>query len=852
MHSYKPCGQPLGVGTTPHRQREDIDTTNVSNNTGNTHISILAPFTFGSPLPSPQAQSCLPPFVPAASSAAAAYNTYGIMAPTPSKQKPSGAILNPTPPSHHMKPTSLTNWSDTVNMGNTDTPYPSLSSSFSPPSTEETGTLSVPFYSTNLPNACEYDPAIDFEIDEAFIEDYIYETARQAEEDAEFAKQLQQQFDHEAAQAPELTSEYLGLPANSNDLFPTASNQIHSPSASFHDSTNRSNGMDLDHSTTSATYVSNEDEGDVANIPADEKMNLEQLRQYTTSLSIPCAGCAGREFAVWALACGWDQPAQISLRETVTNKLRPRRPLVPDPRAVQDALKDAANRPRTHRASATAKGTGYGSGHYIPFARHKISKPTNRKPADSREEVTQEAYFRLMTALLPTLESPEPGMMDSTPPIHLHTMLARSPLMAKAATLLSNDSIEEISKQRSVYDAVLNFVNVLGNHYATSGLVYEERHLFTKWGTTISVSFDIAGRAGKKTTAKDTGKPMTEILSRLAKQGRTMLQHARQNPQEFESQSEKEELSWVEKAVQISALHDINSRQLQHGTDVMDIDEGKGKNPMITDWFKFHQDHAVQELDDEHILRNHYFANQAMAVQGKPPPKGRMKRLIREISTLKTSLPEGIFIHHGSSRLDVMKVLIIGPEGTPYEYGLFEFDLFCPLQYPIVAPMMHFKTTGGGKIRFNPNLYEDGKVCLSLLGTWQGEPWQPDKSTILQLVVSIQSMIFCENPYYNEPGFEMRANEDSNTKYSNDRRVFTIQYAIHPWVRAVSATLPNEGQANVPTEAWTEHARTHLQLSAHKIVKSATAASEKHKNHVQLEVQTRTIGSALQKQGYLI
>lgn len=28
--------------------------------------------------------------------------------------------------------------------------------------------------------------------------------------------------------------------------------------------------------------------------------------------------------------------------------------------------------------------------------------------------------------------------------------------------------------------------------------------------------------------------------------------------------------------------------------------------------------------------------------------------------------------------------------------------------------------TGKGKIRFNPNLYKDGKICLSLLGTWRG------------------------------------------------------------------------------------------------------------------------------------
>ena len=49
-------------------------------------------------------------------------------------------------------------------------------------------------------------------------------------------------------------------------------------------------------------------------------------------------------------------------------------------------------------------------------------------------------------------------------------------------------------------------------------------------------------------------------------------------------------------------------------------------------------------------------------------------------------------------------------------------------------------------VRFNPNLYSDGKVCLSLLGTWHGEGWTVPTasnfgSTILQVLVSIQSII---------------------------------------------------------------------------------------------------------------
>ena len=37
------------------------------------------------------------------------------------------------------------------------------------------------------------------------------------------------------------------------------------------------------------------------------------------------------------------------------------------------------------------------------------------------------------------------------------------------------------------------------------------------------------------------------------------------------------------------------------------------------------------------------------------------------------------------------------------------------------------------QVRFNPNLYNCGKVCLSLLGTWSGPGWVPGESTILQV-----------------------------------------------------------------------------------------------------------------------
>jgi ubiquitin-protein ligase len=56
------------------------------------------------------------------------------------------------------------------------------------------------------------------------------------------------------------------------------------------------------------------------------------------------------------------------------------------------------------------------------------------------------------------------------------------------------------------------------------------------------------------------------------------------------------------------------------------------------------------------------------------------------------------------TRCDLVKVLISGPDDTPYQNGLFEFDVFFPTGYPQSPPKCSFLTTGGGNVRFNPNL----------------------------------------------------------------------------------------------------------------------------------------------------
>ena len=87
-----------------------------------------------------------------------------------------------------------------------------------------------------------------------------------------------------------------------------------------------------------------------------------------------------------------------------------------------------------------------------------------------------------------------------------------------------------------------------------------------------------------------------------------------------------------------------------------------------------------------------------------------------------------------------MKCIVFGAKGTPYAHGAFLYDVYFDDNYPNGPPKCNLTTTGGGKVRFNPNLYACGKVCLSLLGTWRGnasENWDPKISTLLQILVSL-------------------------------------------------------------------------------------------------------------------
>ncbi|XP_077590037.1 ubiquitin-conjugating enzyme E2 Z isoform X4 [Stigmatopora nigra] len=165
-------------------------------------------------------------------------------------------------------------------------------------------------------------------------------------------------------------------------------------------------------------------------------------------------------------------------------------------------------------------------------------------------------------------------------------------------------------------------------------------------------------------------------------------------------------------------------------------------------------------------------------------------RIKRDIMSIYKEPPPGMFIVPDPQDMTKIHALITGPFDTPYEGGFFLFLFRCPPDYPIHPPRVKLITTGQNTVRFNPNFYRNGKVCLSILGTWTGPAWSPAQS-ISSVLISIQSLM-TEKPYHNEPGFEQDPFGEKRGRFDYQRLQIRLG-TIHKGIREKLAMCdPND------------------------------------------------------------
>ncbi|KAJ8730248.1 hypothetical protein PYW07_017286 [Mythimna separata] len=176
----------------------------------------------------------------------------------------------------------------------------------------------------------------------------------------------------------------------------------------------------------------------------------------------------------------------------------------------------------------------------------------------------------------------------------------------------------------------------------------------------------------------------------------------------------------------------------------------------------------------------------------------------REIKLLKSDLPPGVWVRGYEDRIDLLSVMIAGPCKTPYEGGLFVFDVQLGGEYPRAPPLCHYHSYCTD--RLNPNLYEDGKVCVSLLGTWSGrgvEVWGKD-SSLLQVIVSLQGLILNAEPYFNEAGYE----KQKGTQQGRENSRMYNEMVLLKLVQSMTKMLMN------PPEPFRAEILTHLRAAS--------------------------------------
>lgn len=119
-------------------------------------------------------------------------------------------------------------------------------------------------------------------------------------------------------------------------------------------------------------------------------------------------------------------------------------------------------------------------------------------------------------------------------------------------------------------------------------------------------------------------------------------------------------------------------------------------------------------------------------------------------------------------------VTILGPPETLYEGGFFQASLRFPKDYPNSPPECRFVSQ-----MWHPNVFPDGRVCISILHPAEYDPMNPDElvsekwspvHTVESIILSIISML-------SSPNDESPANIDAAKEWREDRAEFKKKVA---------------------------------------------------------------------------
>ena len=145
------------------------------------------------------------------------------------------------------------------------------------------------------------------------------------------------------------------------------------------------------------------------------------------------------------------------------------------------------------------------------------------------------------------------------------------------------------------------------------------------------------------------------------------------------------------------------------------------------------------------------------------------KRILQEMKELKNTDIDGITAGPVSdTNIFEWTATLAGPKDSPYEEGIFLLAINFPQTYPFKPPKISFQT----KI-YHPNVYADGKVCISILHPPGEDKWGYEKAEERwRPVHSASSIILSIISLLSAPNDESPANVDAAKIWREDEKQF--------------------------------------------------------------------------------
>lgn len=385
-----------------------------------------------------------------------------------------------------------------------------------------------------------------------------------------------------------------------------------------------------------------------------------------------------------------------------------------------------------------AKGTGFGTG--------STQQSWNVEQALLRQRSEEEHVTVLLRVLASYVGSTTIGQPQRELPAPFAEFMARSCLLPALSSYLRNDSVLDMARHIPLYRAVLQLLRSMALSAQLAPL------LMPRGG----------GRSNDPSIVSLLSSMRVCVDTYVHKINRTRGNKSKGVTKYPDDSEQDEGLATLIPDIQESAtiVQNATSRLIVIGEELAGPSPTAPELPLksieqryleVMKNLQFDTYEMIAENPDgggyNFAVSYHFETN--MRAAGDRSHPARVKRLAQEAVTLSTALPlsysSSVFVRCDTDRLDIMKVLITGPAETPYANGCFEFDVYFPPDYPNNPMMINLQTTGRRTVRFNPNLYNDGKVCLSVLNTWHGRPeekWNAHTSSFLQVIKNIYYHFF--------------------------------------------------------------------------------------------------------------